>query len=435
MPPLHIDYSNAIFYKILCKNREIKDAHVGYTTNFRTRKYQHKRNSMNQNSKTYNLPIYVSIRNHGGWANWDIIEIGKRICVDMDDANAKVKSFLSRIAAYGDVYCCPHCDQDFNAEGDLETHMNIHPNQQVEDDNTEFECGCGRSYKHRTSLHKHKKSCGLNTITTAARITPEMVLEMVQHNQELQQLMMEQTHQLMTASLEENRNIRNTLVEHTQQFQNTLVEQNQQFQNTLVEQVQTTQTQLVELAKNQQTINNSLVQNNCDNRTQFSINIFLNQDCKDAIDINQFVDSISVSVSDFIATGEMGHVSGISRIITNKLRELDVYQRPIHCTDAKRETIYIKNKDGWERETDDKPHFREVVHKVTNKNLKQLPAWQRQNPRFSQINTEENEKFIQYSLAALGNESNEENKDVDRIMHTVSKDIVIDKKIQQFAVK
>lgn len=267
------------------------------------------------------------------------------------------------------------------------------------------------------------------------QITPEMVLEMVQHNQELQQLMMEQTHQLVTASLEENRNIRNTLVEHTQQFQNTLVEQNQQFQNTLVEQVQTTQTQLVELAKNQQTINNSLVQNNCDNRTQFSINIFLNQDCKDAIDINQFVDSISVSVSDFIATGEMGHVSGISRIITNKLRELDVYQRPIHCTDAKRETIYIKNKDGWERETDDKPHFREVVHKVTNKNLKQLPAWQRQNPRFSQINTEENEKFIQYSLAALGNESNEENKDVDRIMHTVSKDIVIDKKIQQFAVK
>jgi len=344
------------------------------------------------------------MRKNGGWENWDIIEIRKLSCVDAEDATEKVNQYYNRIIQYGDIHICQICNIDLNTEDDLKNHYReSHNRGENYFDDLKNVCDCGKIYKHRSTLSTHRKKCSIaNQVSELPRITPEFVLEIVKQNNDFQQL---------------------------------ILTQNQQFQNTLVEQVQTTQTQLVELAKNQQTINNSLVQNNCDNRTQFSINIFLNQDCKDAIDINQFVDSISVSVSDFIATGEMGHVSGISRIITNKLRELDVYQRPIHCTDAKRETIYIKNKDGWERETDDKPHFREVVHKVTNKNLKQLPAWQRQNPRFSQINTEENEKFIQYSLAALGNESNDENKDVDRIMHTVSKDIVIDKKIQQFAVK
>jgi hypothetical protein len=129
------------------------------------------------------------------------------------------------------------------------------------------------------------------------------------------------------------------LIKQNQDIQQLMLANNQNLQNTFLEHAQNTQNQLVELAKTAQT-------NNIQNNTHFSINIFLNQDCKDAIDINQFTESIRVSVNDFIATGQLGHVCGIARIINNRLRELDIHKRPIHCTDAKRETIYIKDKGG-----------------------------------------------------------------------------------------
>jgi hypothetical protein len=157
--------------------------------------------------------------------------------------------------------------------------------------------------------------------------------------------------------------------------------------------------------------------------------MFLNEQCKDAISITDFIDSLRLEVSDLEATGKLGYVLGISRIFINKLKELDIHERPLHCTDIKRETVYIKDKDVWEKESAEKSTLKQVVKKIARKNLQQLPAWQEQHPEFKNLDTPENNEYMKISLNALGSYSTEdEEKDIDKIMKNVLKEVVIEKK-------
>jgi hypothetical protein len=158
------------------------------------------------------------------------------------------------------------------------------------------------------------------------------------------------------------------------------------------------------------------------------LNVFLNEQCKDAISITDFVDSLNLNVADLEATGQLGYVLGISRIFINKLKELDVYERPLHCTDYKREIVYIKNQDVWEKDNAEKSSLRKVVSKIARKNLEQLPAWQAENPDYVTLDTPENNEFMKISLNSLGGyDSVEENKHVDKIMRNVLKNVIVSK--------
>jgi DNA polymerase elongation subunit (family B) len=180
------------------------------------------------------------------------------------------------------------------------------------------------------------------------------------------------------------------------------------------------------MSKQTHVINNTT--NNNTQNNQFNLNVFLNEECKDAINIVDFVESLKITVNDLEQTGHLGYVQGITRIFVQALKQLDVTMRPVHCTDIKRETVYIKDQDNWEKENNEKTKLRNVLKKIARKNLKMLPAWQEQNPDFRYLDTRENNEFIQISLNSLGPETREEQeRQEDKIIRNVLKEVVLDK--------
>ena len=206
------------------------------------------------------------------------------------------------------------------------------------------------------------------------------------------------------------------------------MKQNKELQNTLIEQNREHNKQLMEISKNQsiQTINSN---NTSTTNQQFNIQFFLNETCKDAMTLTDFVNSLQLQIEDFEETGKLGYVEGISRIIINGLKRVDTTKRPIHCTDMKRETLYIKQDNSWEKEDQNKGNLRKAVNQVARMNLSQLPKWQKENPASEVLDTKENNEYIKYSMAALGGKgAEEEERFIDKIVKNVIREVVVSRK-------
>jgi len=202
-----------------------------------------------------------------------------------------------------------------------------------------------------------------------------------------------------------------------------LIKQNKEIQNVLVEQNNKLMEELKDTRKIQNTITNTTTNTNSNNNNRFNLNLFLNEQCKDALNLNEFISSLKVTVEDLERTGKLGYVEGISNIFLNGLRELDIYTRPIHCTDLKRETVYVKDKDKWEKDTEDKSKLKQAVNQIATKNLKQLKTWQEENPEFSNCDSKENEQYMIISKSSLGGYDKEEDeKYKDNIIRNVLKE-------------
>jgi hypothetical protein len=175
----------------------------------------------------------------------------------------------------------------------------------------------------------------------------------------------------------------------------------------------------MELAQKQSVVNNTM-------NNQFNLNFFLNETCKDAMNIVDFVNSLKLTIHDFETTGKLGFVEGISRIFIKELRNMEIEKLPIHCTDLKRETLYIKDNDKWEKENDEKRRLKWAINKVAQLNLNQIQDWQIAYPESVVNNTEANEKFTELALVALGGRGEEqENKFRDKIIRNVLKEVVL----------
>jgi hypothetical protein len=290
-------------------------------------------------------------------------------------------------------YKCDCCDYITSKKNNLTKHFSTQKHiiiskyfeKQNEVAKAKSQCVCGKIYKHRQSLHTHRKTC-----------KEFLKLELLEQSPKPSQ---------------ETNWSSELLVE--------MIRQNKELQNVLVEQ----NNKIIEMSKPQFVINNTT-------NNQFNLQVFLNEQCKDALNIMDFVNSLQLQVKDFEATGRLGFVEGISRIIVNGLKQIDVHKRPIHCTDVKRETLYIKDQDSWEKSNPDKNKLKRAVSLVAQKNLRQLPKWQEENPDCVNINTKENETYLQLSLAALGGRTPEEDtKYMDKIVRNVLKEVVIDKSV------
>ena len=283
-------------------------------------------------------------------------------------------------------FYCENCAFKCSKQSDWDRHVSTRKHQK----NGEYLqkapkhiCACGKQYKHRQSLFNHKIKCTfiniaaqkMDTTKQETFVTNEMVLGLIEQNKELQK-------------------------------------------------------QLVELSKQTHIINNTTnnTTNNNTQNNQFNLNVFLNENCKHAINIVDFVESLKITVNDLEQTGRLGYTEGITRIFIDALKRLDVTMRPLHCTDIKREIVYIKDQDNWEKENAEKTKLRNIVKKIARKNLKMLPEWQEQNPEFRYLDTPENNEFIQISLNSLGPESREEQENAEnKIIRNVLKEVVIDK--------
>ena len=193
----------------------------------------------------------------------------------------------------------------------------------------------------------------------------------------------------------------------------------------LIKQNQELQKQVFELASKPNTINNTT--NNTMNAS-FNLNLFLNETCKDAMNLTDFVDSLKISFADLENTGKLGYEKGISQIFLNGLKQLDVSRRPIHCTDSKREKLYIKDKDNWENDQE-KDRIRMAVRKVANKNVNQIADWFNANPDAHDYHSKKNDQYLNIVLKATGGSTKEEEeKRINKVITTIARHVEIDKK-------
>jgi hypothetical protein len=201
-----------------------------------------------------------------------------------------------------------------------------------------------------------------------------------------------------------------------------LMKENSEMKNMMLEQ----QNMVLEVVKNG-------THNNCNNTTNshnkaFNLNFFLNETCKDAMNIGEFVDSLKLQLCDLEKVGEAGYIEGISSIIVKNLKELDVTKRPVHCTDKKRETIYIKDDNKWEKD-EDKSQMHKLIKRVASKNIKMFDTFREAHPDCKQYHSKYSDQYHKIIYESMGGKGDNDFEKHEKIIKNVLKEVTIDKNI------
>jgi hypothetical protein len=300
-------------------------------------------------------------------------------------------------------YHCRQCEYITNIKTNYDKHVltaKHWKNINKESKENKLICSqCDKEYMNYSGLWKHKKKCFVNNNNEETELlenkieyindtnntvfTPEMFMEVIKESKELR---------------------------------NVLVEQNKELQN-----------KLLELASKPVSNTNNNTYNT--NNNQFNLQFFLNETCKNAINIDDFVNSLQVQIADLEKTGRLGYVEGISSIFLRGLKGLDVTMRPIHCTDLKRETVFVKDENAWQKDDDEKAKLKLAIQRVARKNMRTLPKWQEENPDFRILDTKENDEYLKLALNLLGGQTDEQQeKYIEKIVRNVLREVVIEKK-------
>ena len=229
-------------------------------------------------------------------------------------------------------------------------------------------CECGKKYKYHSGLWKHKKTCSYEISHT-----PEMVSHLIEENNSLKNI-------------------------------------------------------ILEVCKNN-TINNNITHITNNNNKTFNLNVFLNEQCKDAMNITDFVESLKLQLSDLESIGKLGYVEGIATIIVKNLKALDVHKRPVHCSDSKREVMYIKDEDKWEKENDEKMKLRKVIKKIAHKNSKLLPQFKEKHPDCGKSDSKYSDQYNKLIIEAMGGLGDNDMEKEDKIIRKIAKEVTINKNI------
>jgi len=298
---------------------------------------------------------------------------------------------------------CKYCDyrcfknSDMNKHLLTKKHINREKEYKMDTKNTTPKlhiCDCGKEYLYHSGLWKHKKIC--NSVATKSlsgdknnlvyvnkncnnEITPDLIIQIIKQNQELQK-------------------------------------QNQDLQK-----------QMLEVCKNG--TNNTTNNNNNTNsyNKTFNLQFFLNETCKDAMNIMDFVESIKLQLCDLEKVGQIGYVEGISNIIVKNLNSLDETKRPVHCTDVKREVLYVKDEDKWEKENNDKQKLRKVIKEVAYKNTKMLKEYKSKHPDCDKGDSRFSDQYNKLIIEAMGGKGDNELEKEDKIIKNIAKEVTIEK--------
>jgi len=235
---------------------------------------------------------------------------------------------------------CTLCAAVFIRKSNYDRHLNTRKHKMLINA-TLFECHCGRQYKHNSSYLRHLKICSIVEEDTDEIKTA--VLKMADNNEEIKNVVMEQ-------------------------------------QKVILEQ----QEQIKEL---KQTTTNTNIYNN-----KFNLNVFLNEECKDAMNLTEFIEHIHICGKDLLYSGMNGTEQGLINIFTSNLQQLGKYKRPIHCSDTKRKTLYVKDNDGWEKDTE-KEKFKKSLNHIYVKQIQQIQVWEQENPGWKD-STEKKDEYI-----------------------------------------
>ena len=272
---------------------------------------------------------------------------------------------------------------------------------------------CNKVYKARNSLWYHEKKCNNNEPNINDKVI-DKEYEKVDNN-------------LINIILKENTDFKN-LVLQVVKNNSELLQQNQEYQKQNQEyqkQNQDLQKQVLEVCQKIQP-SNTTNHINSHNKT-FNLQLFLNEQCKDAMNIMDFVNTFQLDFSDFERIGEVGYIEGISNIVINKLNEMDVHKRPIHCSDAKREIMYVKDKDVWEKENANNDKIRLALKHITKKNSDLIRPWANAHPGVLDSDHRLSDKYQEMIIEAMGGNSGTIKECETKIIKKISKMVLIDK--------
>ena len=249
-----------------------------------------------------------------------------------------------------------------------------------------FACqNCYKEYKDHSGLWRHSKKC-------------------FGHSQHHQHIIEDK--ELMSKLIDQNM---------------ALITQNHEFKQLIAEQNST----IIKLAENgKNSINHT--NNTVNSHNKFNLNLYLNETCKDAINITDFVNSLTLTINDLEETARLGYAGGISQIFINGLNQIDVHNRPIHCSDVKREILYIKDDNQWIKDTDDKINLTKAIKLLAYKNMKQITEWQKLHPEYNNPESKQNDIYMKIICGAMSGSSQEESEsNYEKIIKNVIKQSVI----------
>ncbi len=295
-------------------------------------------------------------------------------------------------------YVCKLCNYSTSRNSQYQRHIatDKHKNNEkstgcqhlstaVNDLGSKLVCKCGKIYKERSGLWKHKKICSKNSISP-------LIQEKAKSITDKDELIM-------------------FLIKECADYKNIIMEQ---------------QNMMMKVIENGVTNINSNSNNNNNNKT-FNLQVFLNETCKDAMNISDFVNSIKLQLSDLEKLGEVGFVEGITNIITTNLKAMDITQRPVHCTDKKRETVYVKDENQWTKEDDTKTKLRRAIKRIADKNIRLLPQFREKYPEYSNSSSKISDKYDKMVIEVMTTDPDKE----DKIIRHISNATTIEKMIKE----
>ena len=310
-------------------------------------------------------------------------------------------------------FICEKCTFECSKKSDWERHI-IRPkhinneNNIIKPPENNYTCKkCNKLYKYYSGLWKHNQSCsnipGENNYNEEC--DENTVLELNETNIKKTSIEVSYLSNLMLEVVKNN----NELQKQNQEFQQELQKQNQDFQM-----------QMMEICK---TSNNVNINNNSHNKT-FNLQVFLNEECKDAMNLSEFIESIHLKLPDLLNIGKLGYTEGISKIILKELNETAQNKRPVHCSDIKRETMYVKQENKWEKEGPENLTIKNAIKNIEQKNIALLMNdWKAEHPDHMKSESSENDEYLRLvNQITSGSEDN-----LNKVVRRIAKDVIINK--------
>ncbi len=260
--------------------------------------------------------------------------------------------------------------------------------------NLKLACVCGKEFTYKQGLSTHKKKC-----------TSHCTINNIKHC-------------LL------DKNIFLEILSQNDEFKELIVQQNK----IMIEQTNT----LIEISKGVSSVNttnnNNTVNNNSHNKT-FNLQFFLNDTCKNAMNLGDFVSSLQIDLTDLESVGELGFVNGISRLIINGLNDLEECERPVHCSDLKRESMYVKDDNKWEKEDAENTKMKKALKQIAHKNIKMLPIWKAKNPDCKRSESHLSDKYSHMVIEAMGGSGDNDDEKANKIIRKIAKEVTIKKPV------
>jgi hypothetical protein len=298
-----------------------------------------------------------------------------------------------------EIFTCEKCDFTCSKHSNYRQHLTTLKHrgvsQMMQENAKSCQCECGKSYRYRQGLFTHRKKCPIYNEKNVQNTN--IVKNENNFNNEKKEI---------TPTDKEIKTLTNLVLE--------VVKNNHDLHK-----------QMIDMCKHNTSTTNIQNMNNSNNKT-FNLQFFLNEECKDAMNIMDFVNSIKLQLEDLESVGKLGYIEGISDIMIKKLNEIEIHKRPVHCSDSKRETVYVKDDNKWEKENISYSRLRKAIKYISKKNSDLLTTWSDKYPGSKNISNYLNEEYMRMIAQAMGG-SGEIDENENKIIKKIARGMIIDK--------